>query len=176
MDPTAIAEAIARGEQPPTMQGLFRYGGAVRTALAKMGYDLSTAQQDWNATTKYLSSINGPQQTRLRQAAQTAYDSLDIVDELTKKWDAGKFPPLNTVRLKAAINGVLGPEAQQIATQLETQIADIVSEVSNVYMAGNTPTDESMKLAAKNLSANWEKNQLLANTKLLRKNLQIRLS
>jgi hypothetical protein len=176
-DAKGIAGAIIKGEQPPSMEGLSRgQGGIVKSELAKKGYNQALAEQDWKATTRHFATLNGTQQTRLRQAAMTARESLDIIDNLSDKWNGGKFPILNKVNIILAKNGALGQEAQNIATQLDAQITDIVSEMSNVYMGGNSPTDQALQLAAKNLSSDWSRGQLKAGTDLARKNLTIRLN
>lgn len=175
-DAEEIANAIISGDQPPTLQGLYRNGGPVRAALAKAGYPLATAMTDWAATQKHFSTLNGAQQTRLRQAADTAMHSLDVIEDLANQWQGGKFPILNKAQLKLAKNGALGPEAQSIATQLEAQISDVTSELANVYMGGNSPTDHALTLAAKNLSADWTQKQLTDALKLSRTNLGIRLN
>ena len=176
IDADAIAEAIIRGEQPPDLKGLYRYGAAVKTSLARKGYNLSQATTDWVATQRHFSTLNGPQQTRIRQAADTAYHSLDVIADLADQWKGGRFPLLNRASLAAAKGGAMGTQAQQIATQLEAQITDVASELANVYMGGNSPTDHALKLAQKNLSADWSLPQLLSAVELARKNLQIRLN
>jgi hypothetical protein len=173
-DPADIAKAIIAGDQPPTMQGLYRNAGPVRAELARAGYNLTDAMTDWSAAQRHFLTLNGTQQVRMRQAVDNASHSLDIIEELTKQWQGGKFPILNRAQLTAAKNGALGPQAQTIATQLETEIADVTSELGNVYMGGNSPTDHSLTLAAKNLSANWSQNQLLDAITLARRNLTIR--
>ncbi len=175
-DVDAIAQAIISGDQPPTLQGLYRYGKAVRGKLAKEDYPLAQAQIDWQATTKLIQTLNGPQQTRLRQAAQFSHDSLDIVQELSDKWKAGNYPIINKARLVAATNGALGPEAQNIATQLLAQINDLTSEFAVIYQGGNTPTDHALQLAAKNLSADFPEGVMDNMIQLSKKNIQIRLN
>jgi hypothetical protein len=175
VDPKAIAEGIINGTMPPTVN---QYGravvGAVSSHLAKKGYNLASAQTDWSATQKHMATLNGSQQTRLRQAVETAYHSLDVIEDLAKQWQGGKFPMLNKGQLAAAKSGVLGPKAQAIATKLEAQISDVTSELGNVYMGGNSPTDHALQLAAKNLSADWSLPQLQAALDLSRTNLKIR--
>lgn len=173
-DPKDIASAIISGDQPPTLQGLYRYGAPVRAELARQGYNLTDAMTDWTAAQKHFATLNGTQQTRLRQAVETATHSLDVIGDLADQWKGGKFPLLNRANLKLAKNGMLGPKAQSIATQLEAQISDVTSELGNVYMGGNSPTDHSLTLAAKNLSADWSNQQLKDALDLARKNLTIR--
>jgi hypothetical protein len=86
-DPRAIADAIVAGDQPPSLQGLYRVGPAVRTELAKQGYNLTGATLDWKATERHMNTLNGPQQTRMRQAVDNAYHSLDVIEDLAKQWD-----------------------------------------------------------------------------------------
>ena len=173
-DAEAIAQSIISGDQPPDLKGLYRMGPAVRASLARKGYDLRGAQSDWNATQKWIATANGQQQTRMRQAIDSVYHSLDVIEELANQWKGGKFPLLNRGKLNAALQGALGPEAQAIATKLNAQISDVTSELANVYMGGNSPTDHALDLAKRNLSSDWTESQLLAALNLARRNLQIR--
>lgn len=169
-----IAGAIVRGEQPPTLTGLYRAGTAVRAELARQGYPLARAQEDWTATQKHLATMNGPQQTRLRQAIEFTGTSLDVIDDLSSQWQAGGFPALNKARLAAAKSGVLGPNAQSIATRLDSQISDMTSELALVYTGGNASTDHALSLAARNLNSNWSQQTLADNINQVRTNLSIR--
>lgn len=171
-----IADAIVSGNQPPALTGLYRNTAAVKAELQRRGYNLTAATEDWNATTQYLKTLNGAQQVRLRQAVNFAADSLDIVDSLSSQWSRSKFPLLNAGQLKLAKSGALGADAQSIATQLDSQISDLVSELATVYKGGGASTDEGLQLAAKQLSANWSEKQLKDAVTLVRKNLQIRIN
>jgi hypothetical protein len=173
-DVDAIADAIIAGDQPPTLTGLYRYGAPVRAALAKKGYNLANAQTDWAATQRHFATLNNPQQTRLRQAVDTALHSLDVIDDLAGKWNGGRYAPLNRANLALARSGVFGQQAASIAQQLKAQIADVTSELGNAYQGGNSPTDHALQLAAKNLSAAWSEKVLTDMTQLARTNLRIR--
>lgn len=163
------------GTLPPQLPGrASKEYVAIMAEAHRQGYDLATAATDWTVTQKHFQTLNGAQQTRIRQAVDTAYHSLDIIDTLADKWKGGKFPALNKITLTAAKQGAMGKEAQSIATQLDAQISDLTSELANVYMGGNSPTDHAMTLAAKNLSANWSNEVLRDMTKLARTNLQMR--
>src|SRR5438309_6447685 len=59
-----IADAIQNGDQPPTLQGLYRNGAPVRAELARRGVPLAKMETDWKATQHYMASLNGPQQLR----------------------------------------------------------------------------------------------------------------
>jgi hypothetical protein len=173
-DAKSIADSIVNGEQPPELTGLYRLAGPVRAELAKQGYNLTNALTDWRATQKHVATLNGAKITQMQSAISTASDSLDVIDNLASQWKGGKFPILNKANLALAKNGAYGKEAQSIATQLDGQITDVVSELGQVYMGGNSPTDHALGLAEKNLKADWSEDVLKDMTKLARTNLQIR--
>lgn len=176
--PGDVKEAIAGmkdGTIPPQLPGrASKDYTAIMAEAHRQGYDLATAAEDWTATQKHLATLNGAQQTRLRQAVAFTSDSLGVVEDLAKQWKAGGFPVLNAARLGLAKSGALGPEAASLATRMDSQISDLVSELGTVYKGGNGSTDESLKLAASNLKSNWSEKVLLDNIAQVRKNLQIR--
>jgi hypothetical protein len=173
-----IAQAIIDGKQPPDTKGLFRAAAPIRAALAKRGFDLSTAQTDWAATQKHLATLNGPQQTRLMQAINTAGESLNNIEQLYNKWTklgpASGIPLLNRVALAGAKQ--LPGEAGATARALEMNIADLTAELGNIYMGGNSPTDHALGLAKQNLSADWNEAQFKEAIGQARKNIQYRVN
>lgn len=181
-DADEIAAGIIDGTQPPDLTGLSRGGAAikVRAALHRQKFDLVQATSDWKATQKYLSTLEGPQQVRLRQAVTFTRESLEPIRSLAAEWDnarilkGGKLVPLNKLELDAAVNGAYGEKAASIATRLQSQINDVVSELATVYKGGNSPTDEGLKLAASNLKGQWSKKVLLDNLDQVEKNLGYR--
>lgn len=175
-DEQTIARAIENGTQPPVLTGLYSKSAAVKAQLAKDGYDLTGATQDWTATQKYLATLNGAAQVRLRQAVQFAYESLPLVEDLSSQWNRSSFPALNATQLTAAKQGLLGSEAQNIATQLDSQIRDMQSELATVYKGGNSSTDTGLQQASEMLNANWSASQLQSAIGLIRKNLGIRIN
>lgn len=172
-----VGDAIISGQFAPDLSQLGR-GEVFRTMLAaylaRNKFNLADANADWLARKRWIAAVNSPQQLRLRQATEFAYDSLDIIEDLARKWNAGPYPILNKVNLLAAKNGAMGKDAQVLATQMDTMIADLTSELGTVYKGGNSSTDESLRLAQQNLRADWSVDQLLANVDLARKNLNIR--
>jgi hypothetical protein len=168
-------QGMKDGTLPPQLPGRATKDYVAIMAEAKrQGYDLATAASDWTATQKHIASMNGAQQLRMSQAIDNASHSLDVIDDLASQWKGGKFPVLNRGQMLAAKNGVMGPQAQRIAIALDAQIADVTSELGNVYMGGNSPTDHALSLAQKNLSGDWSEATLKAMTKQSRQNLQIR--
>lgn len=169
-----IAQGIMDGTIPPDMKGLYGQGPAVHAELAKRGYNLTKATQDYQATTSYLKTLNSASQVRLRQAVQFSYDSLDLLDQLNQEWQRGGFGPFNAAQMKAAASGALGQQAQSIATRFDNQVADMQSELGTVYKGGNSPTDASLEKASKMFDTDWSEQTFADNVNLVRQNLGIR--
>ncbi len=168
-------KGMADGSIPPVLPSrASREYTALMAEAHRQGVNLVKLNEDWSATQKYLGTLNGAQQVRLRQAVNFTKESLPLVEDLAKEWDAGRFPLLNAANLKLAKNGAFGQKAASVATKLDAQIADLTSELGTVYKGGNSSTDESLALAAKNLSSNWSKQTLLDNITQIRKNMAIR--
>lgn len=175
-DAKDIADAIENGDQPPTLTGLYRNAGPVRAELARRGFPLAQATSDWTATQKHLSTMNGAQQERLRQAVSFTSDSLPIVEDLYGQWKATGLPSGFKTYNKAALIAASHLPGKQgsIATNLISQIQDLTSELGTVYKGGNSSTDESLKLAAGNLSADWNDQTFSDGLKRIHQNLNIR--
>lgn len=168
-------QGIIDGTQPPTVSNsLSGNGFQVKAYLAANGYDLTKAFQDWTATQKLLQTMNGATQTRLRQAIGQVDESLNLAQSLSDQWAGGGFPALNRASLLLAKGGAYGSEAQSIATQLEAEINDITSELGTVYKGGNSSTDESLKLAATQLSSDWSQKTFQDMIRLAKQNIQYR--
>lgn len=173
-DAKDIAAAIMRGDQPPTMTGLYGKTAAVKGELARSRYDLTKATEDWNATSRYLTTLNGAQQVRLRQAVEFTRESLPTIRGLVSQWDSAGLPVLSKATLDSAAAGTFGQKQQSLAVRLKGQIADLQSELGTVYKGGNSSTDESLKLAAENLQGQWSKKAALDAIDQIERNLTIR--
>lgn len=173
-DVKQITAAIINGDQPPDLKGLYGKSAAVRGEMERQGFDFTKANQDYTATTTLLHTMNGAQQTRLRQAVGQVEESLPMVRSLANEWQAGGFPLMNQAQLTLATQGAMGPKAQSIAVRLTAQISDLTSELGTVYKGGNSSTDESLKLAATQLNANWSNKTLLDAVDLVDKNIKYR--
>lgn len=175
-DLKATVDGVVSGKIPPTavMNGRSPRDFQARAELARQGFDLSLATQDWTATQKNLASLNTTGQLRLRQAVGFVNESLNKVDELATAWNAGPYPALNQVSLAAALQGANGPAAQSLARQLQSQITDMQSELAVVYKGGNSPTDQGLASASKMLDLSDPKQTILDTTKLIRQNMVYR--
>src|SRR5215831_7374764 len=181
-DPNLVADAeeigkgIMDGTQPPDLKGLYRYGGHIRAFLHKNNYDLLIAQRDWTNLQKYYATLNGPQQTRVRQATQLVSESLPVIDDLYEQWKKTELPKGYKLYNKAALVAAtqMPGQAGNIAQQLMTQINNLTSEVGTMYKGGNSSTDESLRLAGENLKAEWNEETFAGAMKQLKIHVKIR--
>jgi len=175
-----LAKAIETGEQPPTLNGLYRNAAAVRAQFAKDGFNMTQATLDWRAMDKFVQVQNGATQQRIRQATSFAVESLDLLEDKSKALSAqiprSRFPVLNKVAMAAALSGSLGQDAQNAASDLQIQIRDLQSEMATVYKGGNSPTDVGLKTAMDILNGDWNESRLGAAIQLARANLRIRIN
>jgi hypothetical protein len=163
------------GTLPPVLPGrATKEYNAIMAESHRQKFDLAKAAQDWQATTKYLGTLNGQQQTRLRQAVEQVQESVPLVRSLVTEWDSTGIPALSSANLKAAKAGAYGNKAQSLANRLDAQIADMTSELGTVYKGGNSSTDESLKLAAKNLQSDWSKQAALDALVQIEQNIKYR--
>lgn len=171
-------EGIINGNIPPDRAGLGRNAGwlKIQAQLSKRGFNLARAELDWKAAESYVRGINSAQQIRLRETAQTLQQMIPDVQEKYNAFhkilaDSG-VRVFNKAELTAA--KALPGKAGEAARALDVQIADMVSELGQTYMGGNSPTDHALELAQKNLSGDWNEEQFKAALDLLRKNLGYR--
>jgi hypothetical protein len=173
-----VAQGIMDGSLPPDLRGFYRNRIQVEAALRRGGFDLTTATRDWQAIQRYMTTLNGQQQLRLRQAVSLVEESLPQIEDLYAEWkkQAGisGYKILNRAAL-ASMKQLPG-EAGSAATQLDAQIADLTSELGTVYKGGNSSTDESLKLAATNLSGDWNEQTFSDAINRLKRTIGIRRS
>jgi hypothetical protein len=163
------------GSLPPVLPGrATKEYNAIMAESHRQHFDLAKAAQDWTATSKYLGTLNGAQQTRLRQATEQVSETVPLVRALVTEWDSAGIPYLSAANLAAAKKGAYGNKAQSLANRLDAQIADMTSELGTVYKGGNSSTDESLKLAARNLQGDWSKKAALDALDQIEQNIRYR--
>jgi hypothetical protein len=175
-----VVQGVLDGTLPPDPaffgRGMIR--AKVLGDLSAAGYDTKAAIKDWKSVNRLILTLGGPQQTRLRQATDTAFHSLGVIEELNDRLQRqiprGAIEELNAASLVLAVRGQFGPEASATARQMQEQIAIVAGEIANVVMGGNSPTEKSMELAQQTLSGDWSQSDLRATIATGRLNLRIR--
>src|SRR5260370_28000065 len=72
-----IVDGIKSGKLPPDTTGLYRLAPAVKSGLAKDGFDLTQAQLEMAAAKKQILSLNGPQMVRFVGLAGSVDKTID---------------------------------------------------------------------------------------------------
>jgi len=171
------SQGIIEGKLTPD---LGKYSFRDRTALAgrlqRSGFNQTKMLTEWGAVQKYMTSANSATQLRLRQAVEKIGPHTDLIEGLYSQLEKKRLPTgfkiWNSAALAAARN--LPGETGALATNLEGQINDLAAELGNVYMGGNTPTDQAMKQARTNLSTEWNPETFHMAVQLIKKNVVLR--
>jgi hypothetical protein len=176
-DVADLAHGVMSGQLPPDLKEYgYRDRSAISAELKRQGYNLTKGLQDWTATQKYLATLNGSQQTRLRQAVESTKGYLDQVEDIYNQWQqvgaTSGWKSFNKASLATAKQ--LPGESGNLAHRLEARIADLTSDLGTVYKGGNSSTDESLKLAAKNLEGDWNEKTFKDAIEDIRKSIVIR--
>jgi hypothetical protein len=154
------------GTVPPerlaSWRDVTRVNAEIKRQSEKNGMNFPDLLLEWDATKKFVSTAQSSQQVRLRQAIDFAQQSTKDLKKLSQDFKRTNFPILNKAQLSLAMNGAYGQDNAKKATIFNQQLTDIVADLGNVYMGGNSPTDEGLRLAQQNLRSNWSVNQLNA--------------
>jgi len=177
-----IALDIKEGRKRPDVlsrlnpRGDFR--NQVEIALSDLGVDTNTMQMDLDAEKRFWSTQNSPKFQSIRNNARTLIHSLELIRDYNKQLrrlvPATTVPEINRVQLGLLMRRP-GPEGQ-IARKLDRQVTDVAAELGSMYMGGNSNTDHSLQLAAKNMQSDWSEAQLNDAVDQGLTNLHIRLS
>ena len=167
----SATQGIISGNVPPNISQTtsFRDRTRVAAALEKSGFNLSQANSEWNATQKFLSSMNSEKQVRLRQAITSVKDALGGLEQLNNEMVRSNFAPLNKAQLAIQANS-----GNALATKFLGQINIIQDELGQVFMGGNSPTERALELAINTLKGNWSQKQLQVAIDNVRTNLGYR--
>jgi hypothetical protein len=170
-------QGIIDGKLPPSLSGSMsgeKY--KISAYLAANGYDLTKATEDWTAVTKWIATENSSTVQRAIVAADSANNYISNLRDLESQWKSTSIQPLNWANFQSALQGVQGESQQDIAQNIETQIADLTVDMGSVYRYGLSATDESLKVATKTLSTNWGDKQMGASLDTIENNLKIRIN
>lgn len=171
---TAIADAIENGDQLADFQSLYGLAGPVKAELEKRGVNVNKMQLDTIAEKKLAQTLNGPQQTRLRQSIQSVTDGLDVLDNLNQEFKRSGIKAFNKGEIEALANGSGTKEQQELAQRFVTQITGLQDEFGNVIMSGNAPTDKALELAGRIFKSDYNDTSLSASIKQAKQLLSIR--
>ncbi len=178
-----LADGMQNGTLPTEFNNLGRGGAAalVKAELVRRGVDVTQKSAQWKAEQRAISTLRGPQQLRMIQSLKNVRSSLtratQLNDELSNVIPDNmrtQFPEVNSFTLGLAKGGKFGPEAQKAATNLQSQITLLGTEIGNVTMGGNSPTDQAVRHARDILNSTWSQEQLQSALSLANDNIEYR--
>tara|TARA_R110002020_G_scaffold145908_4_gene320229 strand:- start:21581 stop:23317 length:1737 start_codon:yes stop_codon:yes gene_type:complete len=190
-DVDAYCKGVAAGTMPPHMKGhrwsgdnVVRLNGCLSQQVdpdTGEPFNMAKTVLRWEATSKQIQTLNGPQQTRLRQIGSSLIQSIQYTRGLVGAYEQLRtvntaLPALNQVTVKMAMAGVLGPQARDIVTELEAYITDIHTELSTMYRSGHAPTDSSLEKAEKNLQVWWSIPTMIKGLDMIERQMEFRLN
>lgn len=172
----SIATAIEEGKQPPVTTGLYKQGAKVRAKLAKDGFDLSSANQEWQAATKQIQALNGPQMTRYVGLANSVVNTIDEVKSLSEKMKLSGIPLANQAQLAAYMQTAGNSPGGQLAARYIGAVTTLKEEFANLVQGGYAPTEAAFALANKQINENYGVQQMAASLTEVQRLIRYRLN
>jgi hypothetical protein len=171
----AIATAIETGIQPPTTAGLYRNASAVRAQLAKDGFDLTSANLEYEAAHKQVLSLNGPQMVRYSGLAHSVLNTIDETNSLAGQMQNTGVPLFNQARLQAYIQTAGNSANGQLAAKYLASVNTLKEEFANLAQGGYAPTEAAWGLANQQINGNYGVKELGASLNEVQRLLRYRL-
>ena len=175
-DAGAIATAIKEGKQPPVLTGLYKNAKAVRAQLARDGVDLTSMQLEWNAATKQIQSLNGPQMVRYSGLATSVVNTIDEVKSLSQQLANSGVPLLNAAKLQTYIQTAGNSPNGQLATRYLAAVNTLKEEFANLAQGGYAPIEAAWALANQQINGNYGVKQLEASLGEVQRLIRYRLN
>jgi hypothetical protein len=171
----AIAQAIIDGKQPPTTTGLYKQGAAVKAKLARQGFDMTSANLEWQAAQKQVHSLNGPQMTRYAGLAKSVVNTIDEVKSLSEQLQNSGVPLANAAKLQAYMQTAGNTPNGQLAAKYLAGINTLKEEFANLAQGGYAPTESAWALANQQINGNYGVQQLSATLTEVQRLIRYRL-
>lgn len=175
----ANGDGIRDRTLPPTMQGMYGMQVPLKTYLQDKRYgqpfDLAKAQQEWQAQTKLISTMNGPQQVRFRQLVATVAPGIDELRELSTEMKMSGVALWNEAKIAYELKYNANSPESRLYSRYQTAFAAIRGEVSQYENGGYAPTDASWKAAYDQLDTARGFQAQMASLDEVNKILQYRL-
>lgn len=172
---TDIADAIIAGRQPPVLTGLYSKAAPVRAALERKGFDLTSANMDWQKSTKAIAALNGPQMTRYAGLAKSVLSTITDVKDLAKELDNGGFSDYNKAKLEYLVRARGNTPEGILATRYLAATTLLEEEIANLAQGGGVPTEPAFELAKKQIQGGYGAKQLTASLGEVERLLNYRL-
>ena len=170
-----IAQAIADGDQPPILTGLYGMSGPVRAQLEQGGFNLAKAQMEWTQAQRQISSLNGPQMQRFIGLASSVNNTIDEVRDLSQQMGLRGITAFNRAELQTLINTAGNTEKGQLAARYMAAINTLKEEFASLAQGGYAPHESAWALADQQINGNYGVNELDASLTEVRRLINYRV-
>lgn len=175
-----LGDSIINGLTPVTALGnrVTDKNRGVLNYLATQKFDFTKTAIDFNSVRKHFESVNSPTQARLQQAYQKVTDTLPLLHDANTKFSA-LAPRFTVTPISRLVNmgiqdyGAGGAAAREAATNLYTFATTLQFELAVAYQGGTSPTEETMKKAAKIINPDMSPDRIEAAAKVALKEIKI---
>lgn len=174
IDFESTIEAIVNGTDSVTSIPRSALGVRMREALNKRGFDIRGAERDARAAQTFYGSMNSSEINRVRAIMGATRSALDELEVLSQQWGGQGIPIASAANLAMARRGQHGPEAQQLANDMESLINTVTEGLAQVSRGGSDVTNAALENARKTLKSDWSAARLKTAITSLKKHLAIR--
>ncbi|MHB1024066.1 MAG: hypothetical protein ACYC0Z_16880, partial [Acidobacteriaceae bacterium] len=158
-----IADAVAKGEQPPTLKSLYGLSGPVRAELQARGVNLTKLELEWRQAEKQVTTLNGPQMVRFTGLAKSVVNTIDEVRKLSEQMDQIGVPLINHAALTTYVQTEGNTPKGQLASRYLAAVNTLKEEFANLAQGGYAPTESAWKLANSQINSDYGVRQLEAS-------------
>ena len=171
-----VLDGMESGTVTPSIRAYSRTHRTILAAEAqRRGLNLQAMESEENAVDAWVRSSNSTSQVKLRQVIDSVLGTMGELRGLNKEFKRTGWTPANAAEIKLAVSGT-NPAKRDIATKYTSLAAMLRSEMGQIFMGGNSPTDRALQLAEEALNTNYGFEQMNATLDTLEDNIQYRLN
>jgi hypothetical protein len=170
-----VVSGIERGDLPPSTTGMYRYGVAVKAALAKKGFNFAKASLEYKAAERQIAGLNAPRMTMFVGLANSVLATMDRVKALSSQMKNSGLTGYNKAKLEVLVHTQGNTPAGQLATQYLAATNTLKEEFANLATGGYAPTEAAWKLADDQVNGNYGVDQMAASIDELKRLINYRL-
>lgn len=171
-----IADAIANGDQPPTLTGLYGMSAPIRSKLEENGVDLTKLQLQYKAAEKQIQSLNGPQMTRFVGLGNSVVNTIDEVRRLSQQMQLSGVPVFNRAKLQTYAQTMGNSPQGQLTAQYLAAVNTLKEEFANLANGGYAPHEAAWKLADQQINGDYGTQELGASLDEVQRLIKYRLN
>jgi hypothetical protein len=181
-DTDQIVQMLADGRMVPSQltkrgnynQILARTDRAVQKQGGK-GYDAAKANINFEAAKRFITSLNGSQQLRFKQLAESVVPLLDDVVSAAAELKQGGIQKWNAAKRDTILNVYGNTPYSAAAVRYNTAVTALEEEFAQIVAGGYAPTESAWRLAKEQINKNYGLSDLTASLDEVRRIMNFRI-